>query len=313
MSDSPRRPQRHPNRLNRPHAGQSLDPTLTRKGTLAHPGSLFVGFGALFFFAYVFNLAGLQTWLDGLFSGLDTQARSHNNQVSTFVVAALPYLGVAIGAFILIMVLMMLGRGAKSVKKRRKLGNRESVSLHEFADAAAAHGISKKVAREAYRELLPHYDNNMRVTLSDRMTTTLHMRPVEVSELYGNLLRHTDRQREVGDDAGKIDSVLDLLTCVEKSTVRSLTQSKLHLRQERAAAAPRKRASIGHRIKESLLRSVVRKAAPVETHAPAPVRDPAVVRDPSVIKPARLAVKELEMKPKAMPQKEEVGQQVATQ
>ena len=119
MSDSPRQRQRHPNRLNRPHAGQSLDPTLTRKGALAHPGSLFLVFCALFFFAYVFDLAGLQTWLDGLLSGLNVQARSHNDEVANLFVAALPYLAVAFGAFLLLMVLMTLGRGANSVRKRR--------------------------------------------------------------------------------------------------------------------------------------------------------------------------------------------------
>jgi hypothetical protein len=301
MPDSPHDRRRLPNRPNRPHAGQSLDPTLTRKGALAHPGSLFLGFAALFFFAYVFDLAGLQSWLDGLFNALDARARSHNNQVSAFVIAALPYVAVGLGAFLLIVALMMLGRLAQKVRKRRRLGNREPVSLHEFAEAAAAHGISTKVAREAYRELRPHYGKEMRVKLSDRMIATLSLKPIEISDLYENLLRQTDRQRTAGDDGGEIDSVLDLLACVEKSRFRSLSHSKLHLRREQPAAARRGGVTTGHRIKESLLRSAARQAAKTEAKAPA------VARGTSFLKPLRLPVKELELKPKAAPRNEDAG------
>jgi len=289
MSDAPRNRQRQPNRLNRPHAGQSLDPTLTRKGVLAHPGSLFVGFGALVFFAYVFNVGGLQTFLDGFFGGLDNSAKSHNNEVATFVIASLPYVGVALGAVVLFIVLSMLSRGAKSIKKRHKLSSREEVSLHEFEDEAAKHGISKKVAREAYEELLPHYHGQMRVTLKDRMPATLQLKPVEISELYGNLLRKTDRQRKVGDDGASIETVLDLIKAVEESKKRSLTQSRLHERAGGTAA--RKRPSLGARVKHTLMHSVLRKAAPADATKP---KD----RQLSFIRPARLAKKESEIESK---------------
>ncbi len=281
---------RHPNRPHRPHAGQSVDPTLTRKGLLAHPGSLFIGGLALLFFAYVFNLGGLQTYLDGFFSGLDRSVRAHNNEVATMYVAALPYLGVGLGAVVLLLLLSSLGRGAKSVKKRRKLRSREEVSLDDFTEAAAAHGVSRRVAREAYHGLAPHYRKPMCVTLSDRMTTTLQMKPVEVSDLYGNLLLQTDRKRAVGDDGGQIETVLDLLVAVEKGMPRSLSNSQERQRAQGVAGA-RKKISLGAKIRQSLLRSMVRKPAPV---AAGPVVA-APNRERSFIRPARLAKKELEM------------------
>jgi hypothetical protein len=292
MSEPLRTVRRKPNRLNRAHAYQSLDPTLTRKGALSHPGSLLTGICALAFFAYVFNLAGLKTYLDRVFGGLDDTARSHNSQVAAWVIKGLPYLGAALAGLVVLLLLLWVGRGAKTLNKKRKLGKREAVSLDAFVEAAHARGISGKVAREAYDLLLPHYNHTMRVTLSDRMTTTLYMSHVDISDLYGNLLRHTDRQRNVGDTGAQIDTVMDLLKAVEEQTPRSLAQSKLYQRAEREAGRiPRKRPSFAERVKHSMVRSIVR---PISK---APERRK-VDRQLSFIKPARLAVREADLKPR---------------
>jgi hypothetical protein len=295
MPDFRRVPVRQLTRLNRLHAGQSVDPTLTRKGKFAHPGSLFIGFGGFVFFAYVFNLGGVQTRLDNLFSGLDANLRSHNGEVARFVIAALPYLVVAFGALALFMLLSMLGRGARSLTRANKLSKRKEMSVNSLAEAAAVHGISTRVARDAYNELLPLY-NNMRIALSDRLSTTLGLKPIEISELYGNLLRRSDRQRRVGDDGARIESVLDLMQAVERSKPRSLSQSRI---QEREAppSEVRKKPSLAAWIKASLLHSIAGKAKPTA----APQRKPEI----SLIKPLRLPVRELDMKPKSMPPRNE--------
>jgi hypothetical protein len=240
------------------------------------------------FFSYVFNLGGLQTSLDGLFSGLDSSARSHETQVSRFFVAAIPYVIVAMAALILFIVLGSIVRGARTLGKSQKLRNRERVTVAEFLETAGAHGVSRTVAREVYDMLLPYYDNQMRVALSDRLRTTLQLKPVEVSDLYGNLLRHTDRHRRVGEDGARIETVLDLLTAVEGATPRSLPQSELHRRDEPGREAMgRRRPSLGARIKASLL------------HTVQPNFNAAPKDEASVIKPVRLAVRELDMRPKS--------------
>jgi len=305
MSD-PHRPKhrRHPNRLNRAHAGQSLDPTLTRKGLLAHPGSLLTAFAAILFFCYVFNVGNVQTFLDGFFGGLDSRVKSHNNEVSTFVIASLPYVGVGIAAVVVFFILMALGRGARTVSKRRKLSGREEVSLYEFIDAAEKHNISRKVAKQAYYQLLPHYEGQPRIQLGDRMGSSLHMNAVAISDLYGNLLRNTDRMRKVGDDGGKLVTVLDLITAVETSTKRSLTQSKLHLRlghrgegqaEAQAEETPvRKRPSLAHKVKDTVMRSMIRHRQPPTAQLP-----------PVFVKPYRPPVKESELAAKPAPPKNE--------
>jgi len=213
------------------------------------------------------------------------------------VIAALPYLGVGFAALIVFFILMSLTRGARTMSKKRKLSGRERVSLHEFVDAAAQHHVSKKVAREAYHLLLPHYHHDPRIKLSDQMGSALHMNATEISDLYGNLLRHTDRQRKVGEDMTRLISVLDLLTAVEACTVRSLTQSKLHLRRGHAAegegAPVRKRPSMANKLKNSVMRTMMRKAH-VPDAAVAPKRD-----DRSFVRPFRPAMKESEMAAKA--------------
>ena len=122
MPDSPHARLRQPNRKRQPHVGESLDPVVTRKGSNGSVGALILVAGGLIFFCYIFNMGGLQTVLDGLFSGFDVKARSHNDEVASYFTTALPYLGIAVGAILLMVFFGILGRGAESLVRplRRK-------------------------------------------------------------------------------------------------------------------------------------------------------------------------------------------------
>ncbi len=120
MPDSPHVRLRQPNRKRQPHVGESLDPVVTRKGSSGSVGALVLLVAGLVFFCYIFNMGGLQTFLDGLFSGVDTKVRSHNNDVASSFTSALPYLGVGVGAVLLMVFFGILGRGAESLVRPLK-------------------------------------------------------------------------------------------------------------------------------------------------------------------------------------------------
>jgi hypothetical protein len=120
MPDSPRTRPRQPTRPTQPHSGQSLDPVVTRKGKGPGVGVLVLVGAGLLAFSYAFNLGGLQGFLDGLFSGLNANVRSHNNEVVGLVPKVLPYVGFAIGGVVVLIVLTMLGRAAESFSKPHK-------------------------------------------------------------------------------------------------------------------------------------------------------------------------------------------------
>ena len=120
MPDSPHVRLRHPNRKRQPHVGESRDPVVTRKGSNGSLGVLLLLGGGLVFFCYIFNMGGLQVFLDNLFSGLGTRVRSHNNEVVPYFTSAVPYLAVGIGVILLLVVLGIMGRGAASLARPRK-------------------------------------------------------------------------------------------------------------------------------------------------------------------------------------------------
>lgn len=120
MPDSPHVRLRHPNRKRQPHVGESRDPVVTRKGSSGSVGVLLLLGGGLIFFCYIFNMGGLRVVLDGLFAGVDTSLRSHNNDVVPYFTAALPYLAVGIGVILVLVVLGVLGRGAESLVRTSK-------------------------------------------------------------------------------------------------------------------------------------------------------------------------------------------------
>lgn len=207
----------------------NLDPELTRKGFLAHPGSLLLALAALGFFAYVFNFGGIQPMLDGFFGDLNQKAQAKNGDVADLVVASVPYVKIGLGVVAAWVVLLLLGRMLKSGTKAAKLSSRRPLTQQEFIDLSAIQGISTKVAREAYGLLLPHYNHRLRTRLSDSLADDLQLNRHERADLVGNLLRRTDRisNWEAGDD---VATVLDLLIAVEEAKPRSLPQGSRHTR-----------------------------------------------------------------------------------
>lgn len=138
MPDSPRNRLRRPTRPTQPHSGQSLDPVVTRKGSGPGVGALLLVGGGLIFFCYIFNLGGLQVFLDSFFAGVDAHVRSHNDEVVGFVPRALPYLGFALGGVVVLVVLTMLGRAAESLSQPRKPKSAAVEKPKEFAVARPA-------------------------------------------------------------------------------------------------------------------------------------------------------------------------------
>lgn len=120
MPDSPHVRLRHPNRKRQPHVGESRDPVVTRKGSNGDLGVLLLVGGGLVFFYYIFNMGGLQVFLDNLLAGVDTRVRSHNNEVVAYFTSEVPYLAVGVGVILLLVVLGIMGRGAESLVRTRK-------------------------------------------------------------------------------------------------------------------------------------------------------------------------------------------------
>lgn len=125
MSESPHVRLRKPNRLQTPHSGQQLEPPMTRKGVFAHPGSLLIGFSGFAFFAYAFDVGGLKGWVDGVLHGVDAGVRSHNGEVASWFVKAVPYFAVVGGTIASVFMLTLVvtltkSLGASALKSKPK-------------------------------------------------------------------------------------------------------------------------------------------------------------------------------------------------
>jgi hypothetical protein len=154
MPDSRRIRVGQPSRPSRLNASQSLDPTLTRKGALAHPGSFIVAIAGMAFFAYAFNLGGVKQYLDGVFGNFDAKMQSHNGDVTHYIVVAFPYVAVAAGALLLFFFLSVIGQAARGLFKKPK-PKRATKSAKPAAASAAAPAAQEviKPMRLAIREL----------------------------------------------------------------------------------------------------------------------------------------------------------------
>ena len=93
------------------------------------------------FFAYAFNVGGLQGWIDGLLHGLDSNLKSHNSMVAAAATRWMPYIGAAFGTLVLLymasVVVSLLGGGKKAKKaakqKRAAVAGQEPVRVAEGA------------------------------------------------------------------------------------------------------------------------------------------------------------------------------------
>lgn len=201
------------------------DPALTRTGALSHPGTLAVAGAAILFALYVFNVGGTQTFLDSLFSGADQFGKSHNDAVVSFTLGSLPYVVIALGVLILLFVVLWIRRRIVSIQRARLLRKRASQDVQQFTAMMLEHGISAKVATQAYRLLKPHYDHKMRARMDDDLRSGLKMSEADIEALRQRMLHFTDRKNPRGETISSLRTVGDLLLAIEHAPHQSLTQS----------------------------------------------------------------------------------------
>ncbi len=267
-----------------PHTKDQLPPE-KKKSAFASPGGLVVAALGLLFVGYIFNVAGLQTTIDAQMAGLNQSAHGHDKQMARLFINALPVFG-AVPVLLLIFALLR-GRGTskKTVAKTRA---REIRGIEAFVEAAEAQGVSPKIARAAYRMMLPYVRKGKHLGAGDTLSRDLKVKSDEISNVYGSLLRHTNRRRTVGDDASQIQTVLDLMLAVEGSESKELAAAGTFV----AAMKPLRPLTEPEpgTIAASLSAPPVLAAAAAEEKPAPKARIPSVV-----MHPARLARKELSM------------------
>ncbi len=201
---------------------QKVDPVLTRHKFSGIKVYSMAAVGAVFA-AYIFNVQGTATFLDSFVSGFNSNLQSHSTSAVRLTLDFLPCLGLGIAALIVFAAGSALVRSIRTAQKTLRLNQRPCVTVDHFAHLTAAHGISHKVAREAYKLLLPIYANRFCARLNDELGLDLQLRGVAITDLYANLLLQTDRiaaNREFQNI--QIVTVLDLLLSVESAPHRSL-------------------------------------------------------------------------------------------
>jgi hypothetical protein len=243
---------------------------------LANPGTLLVAASGSLFVAYVFNLRGVATWLDSYFGNLNQAAESHQEAVADVFLHALPAM-----SGVLVLILMLIFLRASGGKSAAKKPSAESRGVEGFVEAAAAEGISPRVARSAYRVLLPFVRKNRYLGIDDTLFHDLRLREDQLSDIYGSILRLSDRKRRVGDDGAGIRGVTGLLMAVEASEQKPDP------------------ATITGRISRNHIAASVAGAAngrPAERPGPVPVPDLKPKKPSAVlVHPARLPRRELSM------------------
>ena len=200
---------------------RATDPNLTRKGILSHPGTLMMDLGGVLFAAYIFNVGGTANYLDALFNGWNDAAHAQNHAVQSGIEVAIPYAIAFVAIIVLYAILKAIGSAISSSKTKRQLAPRREITVEEFTEHVGNKGISPKVAKEAFKLLLPYYRNRMRTRLTDSLSGVLQLNRVQIADLYANLLYQTDRHMPMGDEDVEADTVLELLTLVESAKPRS--------------------------------------------------------------------------------------------
>lgn len=208
---------------------RSTDPQVRRRQDDQKPGKS--GFGALFtlaiavlFLGYVFNVAGFATAADSFFTGLDASAKSEGDTAARVVALVYPIIGLLVASLILFGILRAIYRSIRGAKKTRALAGREVITLEKFKRITESRGIRPRIATQAYQLLLPYYASSMRARLDDRLIEDLHMTAQQVHDVYGNLLRNTDRKAVPGEEP-VILTVMDLLQSVQSAKRHSLMDS----------------------------------------------------------------------------------------
>ncbi|WP_047488616.1 hypothetical protein [Terriglobus sp. TAA 43] len=208
---------------------RSTDPQIRRRRQDHRPGKSALGalitvVGAVLFLGYVFNVVGFASSADRFLSSLNASAQSWTDVVVKIVELVYPAIGLIGVGLILFAALLFLYRRIRGAKKTRALAGREVITLEQFRKITEARGIRPRISTQAYQFLLPYYASSMRARLDDRLIEDLHMTAEQVQDLYGNLLRNTDRKKPVGARTN-IVSVMDLLNAVQAAKRQSLMDS----------------------------------------------------------------------------------------
>jgi hypothetical protein len=247
------------------------------------PGMIIVAAIGTLFVAYIFNFHGIATSLDRSLGNINQAAQSQQQTVATIFVHALP---VIVGAMVLFLMLIFLraGEGKKSSSKKQSADSR---GIDAFVELASAEGISPKVSRSAYRVLLPFVRKNKYLGVDDSLFHDLKLREEQLSDVYGSLLRLSDRNRRRGDEGTGIRGVMGLMMAVESS-------------EEKPAAGTItgkiSRAHIANSVAGKLPAGPVAVGPVAVASTPRPVEE-AKSKKPSAVlmHPARLARRELSM------------------
>jgi hypothetical protein len=200
---------------------QSIDPTLTRKGALAHPGTLLLGALALVFTAYVL---GYLPQLD-VFS--DHAVRVTRDQ--GLPIAAPILLGIVglIVLFVLLLILRSLFDAIRSARKSVSFLGRETISIPSFVLSAAENRIGSRVAIETYNLLKPHYPKTMCIEVEDDLRRELRLSDENILFLQSQLLNRCDRRELLSFSVGQITTILDLMRHAEHAPPQHLSEPSL--------------------------------------------------------------------------------------
>ena len=273
-----------------------------KKGMLASPGMLIVAALGTLFVAYIFNFHGVATGIDGYFGGVNKAAQSHQQAVSTIFIHALPAL---VGAMVLFLMLIFLRASGGGSNKSSKSSKKPSLDrgVDAFVEAAAKEGISPRVSRSAYRVLLPFVRKDKYLGIDDTLFHDLKLREEQLSEVYGSLLRLSDRNRRRGDEGAGIRGVTGLMMAVESSEEKPAAGtitgkiSRTHIAASVAGQNPHKPA--GPVAVPAAVPAVSQVATPIAVmEAPRPVAVEEIKpKKPSAVlmHPARLPRRELSM------------------
>ena len=111
-------------------------------------GGLLVGGAGSVFVAYVWNVGGLQTYLDATFGELTRNVHTHDQAVASAYLAALPILGMMLAV---IVVYLMLTRAAGRVSKMAKRRRHKRGTVRTAVEARAAGMAVARPAAEFVR------------------------------------------------------------------------------------------------------------------------------------------------------------------
>lgn len=187
-------------------------------------GAFLIVLAGVGFLGYVFNIAGFATSADQLFAHLNASAQRENDLVVHMVTFAYPAAVLLVEALFVFVVIRILIHSLRRSAKRRRLAGRQVMSLETFKRITGERGIRPRIAAQAYELMLPYYSSTMRARLDDRLLEDLGMTPAQVSDVYSNLLRNTDRKPPVGSRPS-ILTVMDLLNAAQNASRQSLMNS----------------------------------------------------------------------------------------